>query len=68
MLARIQCPSNDLKREQIKSIPYASVIEILMYTETARDQTSVLPVEMLEGINIIINWFIRKLQRKFSNI
>ena len=28
-----QCPKNDLEREQMKDIPYASVVESLMYAQ-----------------------------------
>ena len=28
-----QCPKNDLEREQMKNIPYASAIESLMYAQ-----------------------------------
>ena len=28
-----QCPKNDLEREQMKDIPYASAVESLMYAQ-----------------------------------
>ena len=28
-----QCPKNDLEREQMKNVPYASAVKILMYAQ-----------------------------------
>jgi len=30
----LQCPKNDLEQKQMENIPYASVIESLMYAQT----------------------------------
>jgi len=30
-----QCPSNDLKREEMKNIPYASIVGSLMYVQAS---------------------------------
>ncbi|KAL6340144.1 hypothetical protein AAG906_040580 [Vitis piasezkii] len=33
-LSKMQCPSNNMEREQMKKIPYASAVGSLMYTQT----------------------------------
>ena len=40
-----QCPKNDLESEQMKNIPYASIVESLMYVRSAQGLTLHLLLE-----------------------
>ena len=41
-----QCPKNDLEREQMKNIPYASAVDSLMYAQVCT-RPDIALVEML---------------------
>ncbi|KAL0431344.1 UNVERIFIED_CONTAM: Retrovirus-related Pol polyprotein from transposon TNT 1-94 [Sesamum radiatum] len=59
-----QCPRNDLEREQMKDIPYASAIGSLMYVKSVQDLTLHLPWGYWEDIRVIRVWTTGGLQRK----
>ena len=40
-----QCPKNDLEREQMKNVPYASAVESLMYAQVCTSLTLHLLLE-----------------------
>ena len=40
-----QCPKNDFKREQVKNIPYASIVGSLMYAQVCTRLTLLLQLE-----------------------
>jgi len=37
-ISLMQCPKNDLEQKQMENIPYASIVEILMYAQTCTRQ------------------------------
>ena len=43
----MQCPKNDLEREQMKNIPYASIVGSLMYAQTCTQPDISFAVRML---------------------
>ena len=47
-LSLLQCPKNDLQKEQMKDIPYASAVESLMYAQICTHPDIAYTVEKLE--------------------
>ena len=47
-LSLLQCPKNDLQKEQMKDISYASAVESLMYAQVCTCPDIVYTVEKLE--------------------
>ena len=43
----LQCPKNDLRKEQMKDIPYASVVRSLMYAQVCTRRDIAYTVENL---------------------
>ena len=46
-LSLLQCPKNDLKKEQMKDIPYASTVGTLMYAQVCTRPDITYTVEKL---------------------
>ena len=46
-LSKMQCPKNNMEREQMKKIPYASVVGSLMYAQTCTRPDTIFVVGML---------------------
>ncbi|WVY98395.1 hypothetical protein V8G54_030546 [Vigna mungo] len=61
-----QCPKNDLEQEQMKNIPYASVVGSLMYAQVCTRPHIAFAVGVLGRYRSILVLTIRKLQRKKS--
>lgn len=59
-----QCSKNDLEREQMKNIPYASAVGSLMCAQVCTRPDIAFAVGMLGNIRVIQVWTTQKLQRK----
>jgi hypothetical protein len=59
-----QCPKNDFEREQMKNIPYTSVVGSLMYAQACTGPDIAFAVGILGRIRVIQVWTTGKLQRR----
>ena len=53
-LSLLQCPKNDLQKKQMKDIPYASVVESLMYAQICTHPDIAYTIEKLGRYLIIL--------------
>ena len=63
----MQCPKNELEREQMRNIPYASVVGSLMYAQTCTRPDISFAVGMLGRYQSNPGLDHGRLQRKFSD-
>ena len=63
-LSKMQCPRNNMEREQMKKIPYASAVGSLMYAQTYTRLDISFAVGMLGRYQVIQDSNTGKLQRR----
>ena len=63
-LSKMQCLRNNMEREQMKKIPYASAVGSLMYAQTCTRPDINFIVGMLGDTKVIQDSNTEKLQRK----
>ena len=63
-LSKMQCLRNNMEREQMKKIPYASAVGSLMYAQTCTRPDISFVVGMLGDTKVIQDSNTRELQRK----